>query len=144
CPDHDLAWTGLCNKMAQCLRRKYNRIEEKLSVPQIRRRVFLRQRPDAIGESPAHRIRAVGVGRQKTSAMRGTNLQSREPVERAFKDQVRQRDRCLQRIADRVGQQAAAAKPSARLQLPRAERMHEDQYAKFLALGPEGMKARIG
>ena len=76
--------------------------------------------------------------------MRGADLQAGEAVERALEDQVRQRDRGLQRVADGVGQQAAAAEPAAGLQLARAERVHEDQHAELLALRPEGMEARVG
>ena len=72
--------------------------------------------------------------------MRGADLQAGEAVERALEDQVRQRDRGLQRVADRVGQQAAAGQPAARFQLARAQRVHEDQHAEFLALGPERME----
>ena len=76
--------------------------------------------------------------------MRGTDLQAGKAVERAFEDQVRQRDRGLQWIADRVGQKAAAVQPAARLERARAQRMHEDQDAQLLALGPERMEPRIG
>ena len=76
--------------------------------------------------------------------MRGTDLQPGEAVERAFEDQVRQRDRGLQRVADRVGQQAAAGEPAARFQFARAERVHEDENAEFLALGPERVEFGIG
>jgi len=39
---------------------------------------------------------------------------------------------------------AAAAEPAARFQFARAERVHEDQHAEFLALGPERMEPRVG
>ena len=48
--------------------------------------------------------------------MGGADLQSRKAIERAFEDQMRQGDRRLERVADRVGQQAAAIQPAARLQ----------------------------
>ncbi len=57
---------------------------------------------------------------------------------------MRQRDRGFERIADRIGQQAASGKPAAGLQFARAQRMHEDQDTQFLALGPEGMEPGIG
>ena len=76
--------------------------------------------------------------------MRGTDLQPGKAVERALEDQVRQRDRGFQRVADRVGQQAAAGEPPARLQFARAERVHEDENAEFLALRPERMEFGIG
>ena len=70
--------------------------------------------------------------------MRGADLEAREAVERALEDQVRQRDRGFERVADRVGQEAVAAEPAARLQFARAERVHEDQDAELLALAQNG------
>ncbi len=57
---------------------------------------------------------------------------------------MRQRDRCLQRIADRVGQQPAAGEPAGWFQLACPQRMHEHQHAELLAFRPERMEARIG
>src|SRR5256885_9357070 len=76
--------------------------------------------------------------------MRGAYLEPRKTVKRSLEDQVRQRDRGLERIADRVGQQAAAGEPTARLQFACAERMHEDEHTKFLAFGPERVEFGIG
>ena len=69
--------------------------------------------------------------------MRGAYLEPRKTVERSLEDQVRQRDRGLERIADRIGQQAAAAEPAARLQFAGAKWVHEHQHAQFLALRPK-------
>ena len=76
--------------------------------------------------------------------MRGADLEPREAVERSLEDQVRQRDRGFERVADRVGQQAVAGEPAARLQFAGAERVHEDQHAQFLALRPERVEFRVG
>src|SRR5262245_9278514 len=69
--------------------------------------------------------------------MRGAYLEPRKTVERSLEDQVRQRDRGLEWIADRIGQQAAAGEPTARLQFAGAKWVHESQHAQFLALRPE-------
>src|SRR5215510_898907 len=69
--------------------------------------------------------------------MRGAYLEPRKTVERSLEDQVRQRDRGLEWIADRIGQQAAAGEPTARLQFAGAKWVHENQHAQFLALRPE-------
>src|ERR1700730_10509963 len=69
--------------------------------------------------------------------MRSAYLEPRKTVERSLEDQVRQRDRGLEWIADRIGQQAAAGEPTARLQFAGAKWVHEDQHAQFLALSPE-------
>src|SRR5260221_5514905 len=76
--------------------------------------------------------------------MRGTDLEAGKAVERAFEDQVRQRDRGLERVSDGVGQQAAATQPAARLQLAGAKWMHEDEHAQLFALGPERMELGVG
>src|SRR6516225_751218 len=69
--------------------------------------------------------------------MRGAYLEPRKSVERSLEDQVRQRDRGFEWIADRIGQQAAAGEPAARLQFAGAKWVHEHQHAQFLALRPE-------
>src|SRR5262249_60265245 len=69
--------------------------------------------------------------------MRGAYLEPRKTVERSLEDQVRQRDRGLEWIADRIGQQAAAGEPTARLQFAGAKGVYENQHAQFLALRPE-------
>ena len=69
--------------------------------------------------------------------MRCAYLEPWKTVERSLEDQVRQRDRGLERIADRIGQQAVAGEPAARLQFAGAKWVHENQHAQFLALRPE-------
>src|SRR5689334_6467011 len=76
--------------------------------------------------------------------MRGADLQSRKAVERALEYQVRQCDRRFERVADRVGQQAAALEPAARLQFPGPERVHEDEDPELFRLGPNRMEFRVG
>src|SRR5262249_53838726 len=76
--------------------------------------------------------------------MRGANLQAREAVKRALENQMRQSDRRFERVADRIGQQAAAGETAARLYFPRAERMQEDQDAELLGLGPDRVEFGIG
>src|SRR5262245_13213902 len=75
--------------------------------------------------------------------MRGAYLEPRKTVERSLEDQVRQRDRGLEWIADRIGQQAAAGEPAARLQFAGAKWVHEHQHAQFLALRPERVEFRV-
>ena len=76
--------------------------------------------------------------------MGGTDFQPGKAIERAFEDQVRECDRGLQRIADRVGEKTVATQPAARLQLARAGGMHEDEDAQLLALLPERVELGIG
>src|SRR5262249_35408989 len=74
------------------------------------------------------------------AAMRGADLEARKAGERALENQVRQRNRSFERVADRVGQEAAAAEAAAGLQFPAAERVHENQDPELLGLGPDRMK----
>ena len=76
--------------------------------------------------------------------MRRTDLEPREAVERALEDQMRQRDRGFERVADRVGQKPAAVEPAAGCELTAAGRVHEDQDAELFGLGPDRVEFRIG
>src|SRR5258706_7944324 len=69
--------------------------------------------------------------------MRAADLQPGEAVERPFENQMRQRDRGLQRVADHIRQPAAALQPAARLQFGGALRVNEDQHAEFFGLRSE-------
>src|SRR5262245_41404047 len=75
--------------------------------------------------------------------MRGAYLEPRKTVKRSLEDQVRQRDRGLEWIADRIGQETAAGEPPARLQFAGAKRVHENQHAQFLAFRPERVKFSV-
>ena len=96
----------------------------------------------AVREGDADGVRARRVERQIAAAVRRANLQAGEAVERAFIDQMRQRERGLERIADGVFEPAVALEP--RCQLLGADRMDEDEDAELLALRPDRMKFRIG
>src|SRR4051794_16138207 len=82
------------------------------------------------------------VGAEITAAMRGDDLQSRKAIQRAFEDQVLQRNRGVQWIAYRVRQPAVALEPLAEFR--RALRMHEQYGAEFFRLGPHRMEFWIG
>src|SRR6201997_38182 len=69
--------------------------------------------------------------------MRGAYLEPGKAVERSLEDQVRQRDRGLEWIADSIGQEAAAGEPTARLQFAGAKWVQKNQHAQLLALSPE-------
>ena len=71
--------------------------------------------------------------------MRGHDHEFREALQCALEDEVGERDRRLQRVADRVAQQPLAGQAATDLELARAHRVHEDQHAQLFALGPEGV-----
>ena len=57
---------------------------------------------------------------------------------------MRQGDRGFERVADRVGQKAAAGEPAARLQFPGAERVHKNEDAELFGLCPDRVELRVG
>jgi hypothetical protein len=75
--------------------------------------------------------------------VRGADLEAGEAIEGAFEDEVRQRDRRLERIADGIGEQAIAPEPARPLQLGRAQRVDEHEDAELLGLGPKRMKLGV-
>ena len=86
-------------------------------------------------------VRTRRVRAEESAAVRRANFKTGKFIQRAFKDQMRQRDGGVERIADGVGQPAVAAKTLG--QLGRALRMDEQQHAEFFGLGPHRMKLRI-
>src|SRR5476649_1696933 len=87
-------------------------------------------------------VRSIGVGRQEAAAMRSDYFELRKSIEYALEDEVRERDRRLQGIADRVGEPAVAGQFLRKL--GDARRMNEQGHVEFFRLGPHRMKFRIG
>src|SRR5437762_12560316 len=63
-------------------------------------------------------------------------------IQRSLEDQMRERDRRVQRVADRVREPAVALESPG--QVRRALWMDEDEHAELLGLGPERVEHRIG
>ena len=96
--------------MAQRLGGEDQRIE--IELLEIFARLFLQRRALAlVGKDRTAVIHARGVGRQVAAAVRRADFQVRETVERALEDQMRERKRCFQRIADHIAERAAALDP---------------------------------
>src|SRR5207253_9981139 len=95
----------------------------------------------AVGEGDADVIRAVRVRREIAAAVRAADLQAREAIERAFVDEVRERERGLERVPDGVVEAAVALQ--ALVEVLGALRVDEDQYAELFHLLPERMQLRI-
>src|SRR5262245_48273284 len=87
-------------------------------------------------------VEATDVRRQKPARVSATELQSRESIERAFKNQMRQRDRRFERISNHVGQKSIALESISELR--NTLRVHEDQRAERLSLRPERIERRRG
>ena len=140
----DLARADLGHQVAQRLGREDERVE--VELPQILGRLLLELRRGApVREGHADRVGARRVRRQVAAAVRRADLQSREAIERALEDQVRERDRGLERVADR----RCSSPPLPLSRLPKVParrplRMDEDQHAELLGLGPERVKLRVG
>src|SRR5206468_3414441 len=99
------------HQVAQRLGREDERVDVELL--EILRRLLLQRLGAPVGKGHADRVGARRVRRQIAAAVRCADLQPGEPVERALEDQVRERDRRLERIADGVLEPAAASQPSA-------------------------------
>src|ERR1700735_2330825 len=94
--------------MADRLGRKDQRIEIDLLEIFRRRLLELDIRIAAGRTDEAGMVRTIGVGRQVAAAMGGDHFELRKEIERALEDKMRERDRRLQGIADRVGEPAVA------------------------------------
>src|SRR5438094_3324991 len=140
---HDLTGPGLGDEVAQRLGREDERVEVELL--EILRRLLLQRLGAPVGEGHADRVGTRRVGRQIAAAVGRADLQPGKAVERTFEDQVRERDRGLERIADGVLETAAALQP--RLEVGRGAiglRVDEHQHAELLGLGPERVELRVG
>src|SRR5437762_10766309 len=74
--------------------------------------------------------------------MRCANLESGEFIQRSLENQVRERERSVERIADCVGQPAVAFKPVR--ELGSTLRVNEKQHFKLFRFRPDGVKFRTG
>src|SRR5207244_2272496 len=96
----------------------------------------------ALRADQAGMVRTVGVRRQESAAMGRDHLQPGKAIEGAFKDQMRERNRRLQRVADRVDEPAIARE--ALVEFGYTLRMNEQRHAEFFSLGPYRMEFRVG
>src|SRR5690348_9332372 len=76
--------------------------------------------------------------------MGAADLETGELVERSLEDQVRQRDRRFERVADDVGEPAAALEPTARFEFRGSLRVDKNEDAERLGLGPERVELGVG
>ena len=136
--EHDLARADLRDEMTKRFGREHQRVE--IELIEIFGRLLLQLdvgiavlRRDEAGVIGARR-----VGRQISAAVRRDDLEARKFVERALEDQVLQRDRGVERIADGVREPAVALEAGGKLR--RALRMDEQHGAEFFGLGPDRMK----
>src|SRR6266851_510230 len=144
--DHEPTHADLGGEVAEAFGREYDRVV--VHLPEIFRRVFLDRavRPAGadIGAGGAPQVGAGRVRWQKATAVRAADLQAGKRVERAIEDQVGERYRRLERIADHILQVAVAFEPTRELaRRTRALRMDEDQHAELLSLGPEWVEFRV-
>jgi hypothetical protein len=92
----------------------------------------------------AAKVRAGGIGGQIAAAVRRADLDPRIAVECAVENQMRERNRGLERVADYVRQIAVTAETMAELRGgPVALRMDEDEDAERLCFGPERVERRV-
>src|SRR3982074_941702 len=116
--EHPLAGAHLGHEVAQALRGEDQRVEIKLVEIFGRLLLELDLRVAVLRRHEAGVVGARRVGGEIAAAMRRADLEGRKAIERAFEDQVLQRDRGVERIADGVRQPAIALE--ARVQFRRA------------------------
>src|SRR5437660_3235969 len=126
--------------MAQRLGREDERVVVELAQV-LGRHLLERHRRAALGEREADVVRAIGVRGEIAAAVRRAELETGEAIERAFVDEMRERERRLERIPDGVLEPAVAAQ--AVCEIRRALRVHENEHAELLGLGPERMELRL-
>ncbi len=140
--EHDLAGADLRRQMADRFGREDQGIEIDLLEIFRRRLLELHVGIAALGPDHAGMVRTIGIGRQVPAAMGGDHFQSGKAVQRALEDEMRERYRRVERIADGVAEPAVARQPLA--ELGHALRMDEQGHAEFLRLGPNRMEFRVG
>ena len=91
-------------------------------------------RPHAVGVVHARRVVA-----HVAAAVRGDDLQPRVALQHAAEDDVRERDRGVERIADDVGEEVLRETP----RLGESARVQEDDGPERLGPGPEPVKALV-
>ncbi len=118
--EEDLAGAGFRDQVSQALVAKDHRIEiELFEIPAG----WLSYRPAQLGRPVAANVGAANVRREVAAPVGGADLHAREAVERPFEDQMRQGDRGLERVADRVRQETIPGQPAAWFQFSGAERL---------------------
>src|SRR4029077_6572274 len=99
--EHELRGTDLCREVAQRFGREDQRVV--IELAQVLRRFLLQlHRRAAVGEGDADLVRAIGVRGEIAAAVRRAELETREAVERALVDEMRERKRGLERVPDGV------------------------------------------
>src|SRR5260221_10063406 len=126
--------------MADRLRREDQRVE--IDLLEVLGRLFLELDVGvaALGTYQTGMVRALCIGGQEAAAMRPNHFQARKAIERSLEDQVGERHRRPQGVADGVGEPAVAGKPL--VEFGNALRMDEQGYAEFLGLGPYRVEFR--
>ena len=143
-PEDNVIDPRLGDQVPHAFASEHDRIEKQLATSDIFGRLLLRQGSDPVREGRDHRVRAVGIGWQETTAMRGDDLEAWKAIKRSFEDQMRQGYRGFERIANRVRQETISGQPAARFQFTRAERVQEDEHVQLFALGPERVEFWVG
>src|ERR1700720_2788533 len=132
--EHDLTCAEWRHQVAQCLGSEYQRVE--IELVQIFGRLLLQLdvRVAILRRDEAGVVGARRVGAEISAAMRGKDLEAGKAIERAFEDQVLERDGGIEGVADEVRQPAVALEALGELQ--RALRVDEQDGAEFLRLRP--------
>src|SRR5438105_15795671 len=138
--EYQLADTNFGSQVPQRLRCEHERVEVHLAqvlswlLLELDACIHIRRDAQCVVGSSC-------IRRQIPATVCGAELQARKLVQSTFEDQMRQGDRRIQGIADRIGQPAVASE--AMSQLGRALRMNEDEHAELLRFRPEWMELGV-
>ena len=127
--------------MAQPFVGQHHRVGHDVGL-QVLARVLLVRAHRVVAHVARH-LRALEVRRQVAAAVRAAHLQVRELVEGAVEDQPRKEVRRLERVTDDVADVAARLPRRVLDDVVGAARMHEDDDAQLVRLGPERIELRI-
>src|SRR5262249_50402278 len=138
CTQHHLTDSGHSDKVAKRFARKNQRV--KIHLFQIIGRSLLQCVVALLRKRQAPMIGSISVGREVSSAMCRTNLQSWKTIERPLENQMGKRNRRAERISDHIRQHAIAAQ--SRLEFRYTLRVKKDWDSQFFSLCPKWIEAR--
>src|SRR5262249_3233763 len=120
----------------QLMRCEYDRVE--IDFLQIGAR-WVRQVTVRIRARPPGMVDPPRIGAQKSAAVNGQDLQAGVALKYAVENQIMQRDRGIERIADHIVE-VEAREP---VGLGESGRMDQNKRAEFFGLAPERGKCRV-
>src|SRR6266478_363010 len=137
--EDDLAGADFRDQVPQTLFGNNNGIDKNLAL-QVLARVFLVRTVGIIPHLAVH-LKSSEIGRHVSAAMSRADFQAREAIQGSVKHHVGKEDSGFERISDDVPQVTFSFKSVGLDDILGRLRVHENDDAKFLRLGPERVKS---